>query len=60
MCNSEIHLANLVTVTFLELYYDHDLISFTIAIIYCDVRNYIEDLNLFILVTEYMFFDLNM
>jgi len=51
----------LLTVTILELYYDHDLILvFTIAVIYCDVRNYIEDLNLFLLVTAYMFFDLYM
>jgi len=61
MCNSEIRLANLVTVTILELCYDHDLISiFTTAIIHCDVRNYIKDLNFFLLVTEYVFFDLYM
>jgi len=51
----------LLTVTILELYYDHDLISvFTTAILYCDVRIYIEDLNLFLMVTEYVFHDLYM
>ena len=51
----------LLTVTILELYYDHDLISvFSTAILYCDVRIYIEDLNLFLMVTEYVFHDLYM
>jgi len=49
----------LLTVTILELYYDHDLISiFTPSIIHCGVRNYIKGLNFFLLVTEYVFFDL--
>jgi hypothetical protein len=51
----------LLTVTVLELSYDHSLISiFTTALIYCDVRKNNEDLNLFLLVNEYVFRDLYM
>jgi hypothetical protein len=49
----------LLIVTVLELPYHRDLISiFTTATIYCEVRNYIQDLNIFLCVSEYVFCDL--